>query len=57
VEQLQLDDFLMYNFLSQVQISPDGKKVAYVATTPDLAKNGYNANSTASMPKAAKMPV
>ena len=34
----------MYNFLSQVQISPDGKKVAYVATTPDLAKNGYNAN-------------
>jgi len=47
----------MYNFLSQVQISPDGKKVAYVATTPDLAKNGYNANSTASMPKAAKMPV
>ena len=44
MEQLQLDDFLMYNFLSQVQISPDGKKVAYVATTPDLAKNGYNAN-------------
>ena len=34
----------MYNFLSQVQISPDGKKVAYVATTPDFAKNGYNAN-------------
>ena len=34
----------MYNFLSQVQISPDGKKVAYVATTPDLAKNGYTAN-------------
>ena len=38
----------MYNFLSQVQISPDGKKVAYVATTP---------TSTASTRKAAKMSV
>ena len=47
----------MYNFLSQVQISPDGKKVAYVATTPDLAKNGYKANLYASTRKAAKMPV
>ena len=47
----------MYNFLSQVQISPDGKKVAYVATTPDLAKNGYNANLYRIERKAAKMPV
>ena len=35
------DDLLRIEFLGQVEVSPDGKRVAYVVTTTDREKDGY----------------
>jgi dipeptidyl aminopeptidase/acylaminoacyl peptidase len=36
-----VDDLFRIEFLGQVEVSPDGKRVAYVVTTTDLDKDGY----------------
>ncbi len=36
-----VDDLFKIDFLGQVEISPDGKKIAYVITVTDLEKDGY----------------
>ena len=44
MELLKLDDFLMYNFLSSVQMNPDGNGVAYLASSADGENNSYSAD-------------
>jgi len=41
---LMLDDFLSFNYLSCVRLSPDGNEVAYICTTADIAADGYTAD-------------
>jgi len=38
---IAVDDLFRIEFLGQVEISPDGSKIAYVVTTTDLDKDGY----------------
>ena len=41
---VQLDDFLMYNFLSEVRMNPGGKGAAYIVSSADAANNGYTSD-------------
>ena len=43
MKQIELKDFLQYRFLSRLTHSPDGKKVAFVATTAH--EDGYKYNN------------
>ncbi|MDO4321101.1 MAG: S9 family peptidase [Lachnospiraceae bacterium] len=39
--KISLDDFVHYNFLSEVKMSPDGKGAAYLVSWADEEENGY----------------
>ena len=39
---VKYDDLLQFTFLSRPAFSPDGSKIAYVASKPDLTINGYH---------------
>jgi len=39
--QLQLTDFASYRFLSGLELSPDGKKAAFIVKQADVEKNDY----------------
>ena len=41
MRQLQLDDFLKYRFLSELNCSPDGSTAAAVVAECDTENNGY----------------
>ena len=41
MRQLQLDDFLKYRFLSELNYSPDGHTAAAVVAESDTEKNEY----------------
>ena len=41
MQQLQLNDFLNYRFLSNVQYAPGGKRAAFVVTNCDEEENNY----------------
>ena len=41
MEQLKLNDFLNYRFLSQVKYAPDGKRAAFVAACCNEEENSY----------------
>lgn len=44
MELLKLDDFLMYNFLSAVQMNPASSGAAYLVSSADTENNGYSAD-------------
>ena len=44
MNNLQLDDFTKYKFLSGVQYSPDGSKIAFVVHRMDVDENKYLSN-------------
>ena len=39
MDLLKLDDFLMYNFLSCVQMNPAGRGAAYLASSANTENN------------------
>jgi len=41
MEQLQLNDFLNYKFLSAVQYAPNGQKAAFVVSNCNEEENSY----------------
>ena len=41
MEQLNLNDFLRYRFLSQVKYAPDGKRAAFVVSSSNEEENSY----------------
>lgn len=44
MENLRLDDFTKYNFLSGLKYSPDGRKLAFVLHEMDIEENKYLSN-------------
>ncbi len=42
MENLQLDDFTRYKFLSGIEHSPDGRYACFITHQADLEKNDYN---------------
>lgn len=44
MNNLQLDDFIHYEFLSGIQLSPDGKYACFAVHKQDLESNGYHSN-------------
>ena len=42
MQKLHLEDFLMYNFLSDVKIAPDGYGAAYLVASANEKTNGYD---------------
>ena len=43
MERIKLDEFLQYHFLSNVRLSPNAKKAAFVVSRANEAKDGYEA--------------
>ena len=43
MERIKLDEFLQYHFLSNVRLSPNAKKAAFVVSRANEAKDGYDA--------------
>lgn len=41
MQQLKLDDFLNYNFLSAVKLAPSGKAAAYLVSSAEWEQNDY----------------
>lgn len=41
MDQLQLNDFLTYRYLSNLQYAPDGQRAAFVAANANLDENNY----------------
>ena len=44
MEQLALNDFLQYRFLSQPKFSPDGKRAAFVVSCCNEEENCYESD-------------
>ena len=44
MENLQLDDFTKYKFLSGITYSPDGNKIGYILHRMDVEENKYLSN-------------
>lgn len=44
MEKLKLKDFLDYNFISQLKISPDNKNACFVVSKQNVEENTYNSN-------------
>lgn len=44
MENLKLDDFTRYSFLSNLEFSPDGKHACFVVHKADVDENGYSSN-------------
>lgn len=44
MEQLKLEDFTQFHFLSNLRLAEDGRHAAFVAQKADPADNGYTAN-------------
>ena len=44
MENLQLDDFTKYKFLSEIKYSPDGSKIGYILHRMDVKENKYLSN-------------
>ena len=44
MSRLALDDFLSYEFLSQVKFAPDGSRAAFVASRANRSENKYDAD-------------
>ena len=44
MDLLKLDDFLMYNFLSCVQMNPVGRGAAYLASSANTENNSYSSD-------------
>lgn len=41
MKRIEIDTFLKFQFLSSPQFSPDGTKIAFTVSRPDLGSNGY----------------
>ena len=41
MKRIEIDTFLKFQFLSSPQFSPDGTKIAFTVSRPDLRSNGY----------------
>lgn len=41
MRNLEINDFINYNFLSKLKLSPDGRHAAFVVSRADLGENGY----------------
>ena len=44
MKKIEIDTFLKFQFLSNPQFSPDGTKIAFTVSVPDLGSNGYLAD-------------
>ena len=44
MKRIEIDTFLKFQFLSNPQFSPDGTKIAFTVSVPDLGSNGYLAD-------------
>ena len=44
MQNIGLEDFLEYSFLSRLQLSPDGSKAAFVVSRQDKKENNYAAD-------------
>ena len=44
MKRIEIDTFLKFQFLSSPQFSPDGTKIAFTVSVPDLGSNGYLAD-------------
>ena len=44
MEKLELEDFYQYQYLSDVQYAPDGKKAAFIVKNANLDDNGYDSS-------------
>ena len=44
MENLQLDDFTRYKFLSGLKFSPDGSKIGFILHKIDVENNKYFSN-------------
>ncbi len=44
MENLKLDDFLTYSFISRLEYSPSGETAAFVVSRADLDENGYTSD-------------
>lgn len=44
MRNIQLDDFVNYKFLSELQLSPNGEKAAFAVTACNLDQNSYDSN-------------
>ena len=44
MRHVEHSDLLKFKFLARPQFSPDGRKIAYVVSTADTAKDGYNSD-------------
>lgn len=44
MKKIEIDTFLKFQFLSNPQFSPDGTKIAFTVSRPDLGSNGYLAD-------------
>ena len=61
MEQLQLNDFLNYRFLSAVQYAPNGQKAAFVVSTCNEEENSYESRlylyAVSRIPRGLRFPV
>ena len=44
MKKIEIDTFLKFQFLCNPQFSPDGTKIAFTVSVPDLGSNGYLAD-------------
>lgn len=44
MQKLKVDDFTRYSFLSNLELSPDGKYACFVMHKADMEENGYKSN-------------